>query len=61
MVTPALVVCSLFAFLFSWNDYLLTLLLTERDTATLPVAIAALQTKRIVLWGQLTAAGTRFP
>jgi len=58
MVIPALVVCSLFAFLFSWNDYLLTFLLTERDTNTLPVAIAALQTKRIVLWGQLTAAGT---
>jgi len=59
MVAPAIIVSALFAFLFSWNDYLLTLLLTERETNTLPPAIATIaSTEYVVLWGQLTAAGT---
>ena len=54
-IMPGILLAVLFSFVFSWNDYLLTLLLGGRSTATLPVAIAALQTNRVVLWGQFTA------
>jgi len=54
-IIPGVLLAALFSFVFSWNDYLLTLLLGGRSTLTLPVAIAALQTTRVVLWGQLTA------
>lgn len=37
--TPGLVTSALFAFIFSWNDFLFALTLTSPDTATLPLGM----------------------
>jgi len=36
---PGLVTCALFAFIFSWNDFLFALTLTSLSTATLPLGM----------------------
>jgi multiple sugar transport system permease protein len=42
----------------SWNEFLMALILTGRNTATMPVAIPRLMTPQGTLWGQIAAVGT---
>jgi multiple sugar transport system permease protein len=41
-----------------WNEFLIALMLTGRDTATMPVAIPGLMTPQGTIWGQIAAVGT---
>ena len=43
-------------FIFSWNEFLLALILTGRSSRTLPVAIYSFINFREILWGPLTAS-----
>jgi multiple sugar transport system permease protein len=49
---------TVFCLINSWNEFLFALVLTGRDTATLPVAIPTLLTPIGTFWGQIAAVGT---
>lgn len=52
---PGLAATAIISFIFSWNEFLFAILLTNFHARTLPVAAAALMTDRMVLWGELCA------
>lgn len=49
---------AVFCLINSWNEFLFALVLTGRDTATLPVAVPTLLTPIGTFWGQIAAVGT---
>jgi multiple sugar transport system permease protein len=49
---------TVFCLINSWNEFLFALVLTGRDTATLPVAVPTLLTPIGTFWGQIAAVGT---
>jgi multiple sugar transport system permease protein len=49
---------SVFCAVNSWNEFLMALILTGRNTATLPVALPGLLTPQGTLWGQIAAVGS---
>ena len=49
---------SVFCAVNSWNEFLMALILTGRNTATMPVAIPRLMTPQGTIWGQIAAVGT---
>ena len=51
-------VAGIFTFRIAWNEFLLALLLTGRNTRTLPVAVASYITEEGVEWGRIMAMGT---
>ncbi len=53
---PGLLSAGVFNFILNWNEFLFALILTGRDTRTLPVAIASLWTQQGVQIGAVTAA-----
>jgi len=53
---PGLLSAGVFNFILNWNEFLFSLILTGRDTRTLPVAIASLWTQQGVQIGAVTAA-----
>ena len=52
---PAIAATAIISFIFSWNEFLFAILLTNYHSRTLPVAASALMTDRMVLWGELCA------
>ena len=48
--TPGLVAVSIFCLIFSWNEFLYALMLTNFDAITLSVLIAGLNTNRGIEW-----------
>ncbi|MBV9105179.1 MAG: carbohydrate ABC transporter permease [Verrucomicrobia bacterium] len=55
LAAPGLAATAIIAFIFSWNEFLFAILLTNFHARTLPVAASALMTDRMVLWGELCA------
>jgi multiple sugar transport system permease protein len=56
LAAPGLAATAIISFIFSWNEFLFAILLTNFHARTLPVAAsAALMTDRMVLWGELCA------
>lgn len=53
-----LVATSIFLVINSWNEFLFALILTGRDTATMPVALPSLLTPIGTFWGQIAAVAT---
>jgi multiple sugar transport system permease protein len=53
-VVATLILCVL----FTWNEFFIALVLSGRDTQTLPVTITSFLTYQGVEWGALTAAAT---
>lgn len=53
-IVATLILCVL----FTWNEFFVALVLTGRDTQTLPVSITSFLTFQGVQWGPLTAAAT---
>ena len=47
---------SILAFVFSWNEFLFALVLTRRDTVTLPVSIVSFMAFEGTEWGKVAAA-----
>ena len=54
---PGLVTCALFAFIFSWNDFLFALTLTSPPTATLPLGMLSTYGILSVGWTYMAAMG----
>lgn len=53
--TPGIVAVSIFSFIFSWNEFLYALMLTNYNAITLPVLIAGQNTNRGVEWWFISA------
>ncbi len=49
---------AVFCAINSWNEFLMALILTGRNTTTMPVAIPGLLTPQGTIWGQISAVGT---
>ncbi|MBO4207482.1 carbohydrate ABC transporter permease [Micromonospora echinofusca] len=57
---PGLISTLIFSVILAWEELLFALILTNRNAATIPVAIAgmAADTEQGAMWGPLTAVGT---
>ncbi|KAA3664030.1 MAG: carbohydrate ABC transporter permease [Chloroflexi bacterium] len=55
MSTPGLVSVAIFSFVFSWNEFLYALMLTNFDAITLPVLIAGQNNTRGIQWWFISA------
>lgn len=58
LAKSGLAATSVFCAINSWNEFLMALILTGRNTVTMPVAIPGLLTPQGTLWGQVAAVGT---
>jgi multiple sugar transport system permease protein len=56
LVGPGLAAASIFIFLFTWNEFLLALILTGRNAETMPVAVQLFMRETGIDWGHMTAA-----
>jgi len=52
---PGLVSVAIFSFVFSWNEYLYALMLTNFEAITMPIFIAGQNTQRGVEWWYISA------
>jgi multiple sugar transport system permease protein len=55
LARPGLSATAIFCLIFSWNEYLFAVILTGRNSRTMPVIVASAITDRGVQWGELTA------
>jgi multiple sugar transport system permease protein len=58
LALPGIITASIYAFILSWNEFLLALLLTLREATTLPLIAQLFRTAEGVQWGPMAAAGT---
>ncbi len=58
LIGPGLSVAAIFTFRTAWNEFILSLVLTNRLTRTLPVAVSLYLTDAGTQWGQITAIAT---
>ncbi|MFK7827479.1 MAG: carbohydrate ABC transporter permease [Oligoflexales bacterium] len=56
LALPGVLVASIFCFLFSWNDFLYSLILAGSQTKTAPLAINAYMTSDRIEWGAMSAS-----
>ncbi|WP_394791496.1 carbohydrate ABC transporter permease, partial [Rhodoferax sp.] len=56
LARPGIVVATILAFIFSWNNFVFGAVLAGRQTRTLPVAIYNVLTFEQIAWGPLAAA-----
>lgn len=56
LARPGVAVTAIFTFVFSWNEYLFALILTDARALTVPVQISKMIDAYSVLWGDLSAA-----
>jgi multiple sugar transport system permease protein len=56
VILPGIASTAIFTFVFSWNEYLMALMLTTVNSVTVPVTIAKFVMPYTILWGQLSAA-----
>ncbi len=58
LMAPGLAAASIFTFRIAWNEFILALVLTDRQTRTLPVAASLFVTDIGVDWGRVMAMGS---
>ena len=58
IVAPGLAATAVLSFIYSWNEFLYAVILTGRESRTLPVTITSYMTNKAILWGRIAAAGS---
>ncbi len=58
LVRPGIVATGILAFVFSWNNFLFSVILAGRETRTLPIAVFNMISYEEINWGTLAAAAT---
>lgn len=58
LVRPGLAAAAILGFIFSWNHFMFSIVLSGNDTRTLPVAVFNFMSYGSVNWGAITAAAT---
>jgi multiple sugar transport system permease protein len=56
VIMPGIASTAIFTFVFTWNEYLMALMLTSFHAVTVPVTIAKFVMPYTILWGALSAA-----
>jgi multiple sugar transport system permease protein len=56
LAVGGMVAAGLFAIFLSWNEFLFALIMTRRETITLPVALSTFRLDRGMLWGMMSAS-----
>jgi multiple sugar transport system permease protein len=56
VILPGIASTAIFTFVFTWNEYLMALMLTSFHAVTVPVTIAKFVMPYTILWGDLSAA-----
>jgi multiple sugar transport system permease protein len=56
VILPGVASTAMFTFVFTWNEYLMALMLTSVTSVTVPVTIAKFVMPYTILWGDLSAA-----
>lgn len=54
---PGIFTAMIFAFIFSWNEFLFALILTGENTKTMPVAAASMWSAIASRWGEIATVG----
>jgi multiple sugar transport system permease protein len=55
LALPAIAVTAIFAFIYSWNEFLYASMLTSRNAKTLPVVISGYMSDKFLRWGEMSA------
>jgi multiple sugar transport system permease protein len=58
LAKPGIVATAILAFIFSWNNFLFSLIIAGFKTRTLPIAVYSFLSYEEINWGGLTAAAT---
>jgi len=58
LAKPGIVATGILAFIFSWNNFLFSLIIAGYKTRTLPIAVYSFLSYEEINWGGLTAAAT---
>lgn len=58
LVRPGVAAAAILAFIFSWNNFMFSLVLASYNTKTLPVAVFNFMSYTEINWGGLTAAAS---
>lgn len=56
LLKPGLIAAGILVFIFSWNEFAVALVMTSRETQTVPVGIAKYAQEYEVLYGEMAAA-----
>lgn len=57
MAAPGIASCAILTFIFSWNEFLFALILTNRHAKTAPIAIVNYMAYEGTEWGKVATAG----
>ena len=57
LAAPGLAATGIFTFIFSWNEFLIALILTGTKSVTLPVGMISYMKETGIDWGYMTAGG----
>jgi multiple sugar transport system permease protein len=57
IAAPGIVSCAILTFIFSWNEFIFALILTNRHAKTAPIAIVNYMAYEGTEWGKVAAAG----
>jgi ABC-type glycerol-3-phosphate transport system permease component len=58
LIAPGLAATTIFVALMAWNEFLIPLVLADRQAKTLPVYVGGFVTSRVVNWGGMAAAAS---
>ena len=58
LTSPGIVTAAILAFIFSWNDFKMALILSDSSTRTLPVAVFNFMNEAYLDWGAMMAYAT---
>lgn len=58
LAAPGMAATAILSFIYCWNEFLYAVILTGRDSKTVPVAITGFITNRDILWGRIAASGS---
>ena len=58
LALPGIAVAAIFAFIYSWNEFLFASMLTSFSAKTLPVVISGYISDKFTRWGEMSALGT---
>jgi multiple sugar transport system permease protein len=56
LISKGLAVAALFTFIFSWNEYLFSLILTNEATKPLSVYVSTVEARYMINWGELCSS-----
>lgn len=58
LIGPGLAATTIFVALMTWNEFLIPLVLADREAKTLPVYVGGFVTSRVINWGAMAAAAS---